>query len=477
MTADLWESFPSTYRAKEMKILASWILAGESGSVVGLSGCGRSNLLDFLCHRSDALQSYLLPGSKTVALIRVDLNTLPANNLSTLYRVILRSFYNVRDQFGASLQDKICALYLENRAEQDPFLSQSALQELLSLFQSQQLRAVFVFNRFDRFCQMATPRMVNTLRSLRDEFKDTLCYIVGMAQEAAYLPDPAILGQMYELVDNYTCWVGAMNEADARNLIARATRAAAGSLSEKDITTMLALTGRFPALLRATCYWWLTTSTRPPQAEWASQLTLEPAIQRRLEKIWAGLTQEEQYMLSELQKRQIAKSEETKTVIPGPVGAVTTFEDLTKDQHNILTRLAAKGVCQQTDSGRFIIGNLLAHYVAVVEGRGRGKIWLDEQTGEIYQGQNMLKGLTNLERAVLSFLVNYPRIRHPKTDLIINTWPDELRQQGVSDNSLYQVILSLRRAIEPNPGQPVYLITWRGKPEGGYQFFPEGRPA
>jgi ATP-binding cassette subfamily F protein uup len=26
------------------------------------------------------------------------------------------------------------------------------------------------------------------------------------------------------------------------------------------------------------------------------------------------------------------------------------------------------------------------------------------------------------------------------------------------------------------PSEPAYLITWRGKPEGGYQFFPEGRP-
>ncbi len=31
-----WQSFPPTYRAEEMQILARWILAGEGGSVVGL---------------------------------------------------------------------------------------------------------------------------------------------------------------------------------------------------------------------------------------------------------------------------------------------------------------------------------------------------------------------------------------------------------------------------------------------------------
>ena len=104
------------------------------------------------------------------------------------------------------------------------------------------------------------------------------------------------------------------------------------------------------------------------------------------------------------------------------------------------------------------------------------RISLDEPSGDIYQGQTLLKGLTELERSVLAFLIKQTRLRHTKTDLIFSTWPDELRQQGVTDNSLYQVVLAIRRAIEPTPSQPVYLITWRGKPEGGYQFFPEGRP-
>jgi DNA-binding response OmpR family regulator len=119
---------------------------------------------------------------------------------------------------------------------------------------------------------------------------------------------------------------------------------------------------------------------------------------------------------------------------------------------------------------------LLAAYLAGTKGEGRGKIWLDEETHEIYQGQTLLGPLAALEQSVLTFLIQRPRQRHTKTDLIINTWPDELRRQGVSDNSLYQVIFSLRQVIEPDPADPVYLVTWRGKPEGGYQFFPEGRP-
>ncbi|HHJ06117.1 MAG TPA: response regulator transcription factor [Anaerolineae bacterium] len=475
-----WTTYPATYRAKELKSIAGWISSGESGSVVGLLGSGRSNLLGFLCQRPEVLRTYLSNQAKPIVVIPIDLNNLPANTLSALYRVILRSFYRMRSQFEQSLQQAATALYLETRAERDPFLSQSALQELLLLFQAQQIQVVLVLNRFGQFGQRASIPMVNTLRGLRDDFKDTLCYIAGMAQEVAYLPDPDTLGDMYELLDNYVCWVGAMVEDDARNLIARAVYAAPVSPSEADMSAMLALSGGYPALLRSVCHWWLSVADKPAYPEWVTNLLAERSIQHRLVEIWEGLTQEEQFVLSELQKLQPAATGGAAKNNEGPDAESNnsnkTYDDFCKQNHDTLSRLAVKGVCRQTRAGWRIMADLLAAYVAQVKGRGRGRIWLDEESDEIYQGQTLLKNLTALERSVLSFLIKHPRVRHTKTDLIINTWAKDLRQRGVTDNSLYQVILSLRKEIEPVPGKQFYLITWRGKPEGGYQFFPEGRP-
>jgi len=475
-----WAAYRPAYRAEEMGIIAAWILSGESGSIVGLPGCGRANLLGFLCHRPEALQSYFPFKAKPIALIPVDLNNLPSNDLSTLYRIFLRSFYGVCEHFDQTLQETIITFFQENQGEQDPFVSQSALLELLLAFQAQQVQVVLVLNRFDRFCQMSTPEMVNTLRGLRDSFKGHLTYIVGMRQEAAYLPDPATLGDMYELVDSNVCWVGAMNEDDANNLIARATHTASAYPNDVEVTTMLALSGSFPSLLRTICNWWLITEDRPAESEWEITLLAERSIQHRLAKIWISLTQEEQFILSELQRLQTrAKRERAgnrKATNSSSKDFDKVFQDFTRLNEHTLARLAAKGVCDQIGTGWRVAGELLAAYIATAEGRGRGKIWLDEETEEVYQGPTPLKDLTSLERSILGFLIRHPRIRHTKTDLIISTWPDELRRKGVSDSSLYQVILTLRRKIEPNPGEPHYLTTWRGKPEGGYQFFPEGRP-
>lgn len=469
-----WVAYPATYRAREVSILAGWIAAGESGSVVGLPGSGRSNLLGFLCHRPEIMWAYPPIQVGSLALIPVDINNLPANNLSTLYRVIIRSFYWVRDQFNQPLPQKIAEVYQKTQFEQDPFVAQSALQELLFLFRSQQMRVVLVLNRFDSFCKMATPSMVNTLRGLRDDFKDTLSYLAGMTQEMAYLPDPTMLGEMYELLDNYVCWVGAMIEADGRNLIARATRSAPIAPTETDIKTMLNLTGGFPALLRATCHWWLLTKSKPAYPDWTETLLTERNIHHRLVQIWQGLTQEEQFTLAELQKLQTVGISNKREGIK-PKNFDQKYQNFTQAYQQILDRLTVKGVCHPTET-HWQIAALLAAYVAKVEERGRGRIWLDEKTGEIYQGPTPLADLTALEKSVLAFLIKHPRKSHTKTELIINAWPDELRQQGVADSSLYQIVLTLRKAIEPNPAEPSYLITWRGKPEGGYQFFPEGRP-
>ena len=69
--------------------------------------------------------------------------------------------------------------------------------------------------------------------------------------------------------------------------------------------------------------------------------------------------------------------------------------------------------------------------------------------------------------------------RLTKTALCYELWPDDViidLEVDVANARLQQVVRQLRKVIEPNPSQPIYLITWRGKPEGGYQLFPNGQP-
>ncbi len=104
------------------------------------------------------------------------------------------------------------------------------------------------------------------------------------------------------------------------------------------------------------------------------------------------------------------------------------------------------------------------------------KIWLDEQTQEIYQGDKPIHGLTHTEQMILRFLIQNSIVRHTQHALIEEVWSKEAYNEKTS-NTLQVHIAHIRKRIEPEPSsqKAQYIVTWYGRP-GGYQFFPEGKP-
>lgn len=458
-----WRNLPATYRQPEMTRLAGWIAAGESGAVLGLPGVGRATLLGYLCYRPDVLARYLPPGL-TAQLVAVDLHNLPDHRLATFYRVILRAFYENRQQFAEAQQQAITAIFRRyETVAQDAFLPQSGLRELLQMLQTDDVRVVLVLNRFDRFLYSATPQMTRTLRGLRDAFKGTLSYILGMEQEGIYLSGVESAAPLRTLLDTYVCWVGPLSPADGLDMIRRQT-ARENEMPASAADHLLSLTGGYPALLRVACSWWLAAASLPPQPEWAAILSQQPNVRHRLQELWQSLTQDEQLALSELVKIEAH---------PSAGRAISAASDLAQ----VLAQLARKGVCRQTSAAEWrIVGELIAAFVAAQEGISRGKLWRDARTGFIYQGRQQIEGLAPQEIAVLAYFLENPFVRHTHDELIENAWPPDVHAAGLTTGAVYQAIRGIRTRIEPDPSNPVYLITRRGSRDGGYQLFPEGRP-
>lgn len=506
-----WQQLPASYRSQEVTRIAEWIRSGRSGCVVGLTESGRSNLLTFLTHRSEVLQASLSTGNPTAAnivLIPVDIYNLPANDLSSLYRTILHAFYWARERIDPELHRYATELYMENRHIQDPFPPQMALYDLLRAFEDADFRVVLILNRFDRFCATATPQMLNTLRGVRDTFKGTLSYIVGMLQEAIYLPDGVSLGDLHDILDRHVCWVGSMTVEDARSMLMRDVLPSDQSLPDDSIAAILRLSGLFPGLLKTVGLWWLgqtfsATNVTPDLMQLRSALMEETSLRFRLERIWNCLTQEEQLALSELQKLEkqlpkecdpleaitlaLAQQSNGDTTQPAAKTSKKTKEkalkkslqkeldQLSKRHEYTLIQLAKKGLCEKIGSNWWIKSLLLSAFVETQEGRAKGRVWLDKETKQIHQGQEIIQDLSGLQHEILTFLIQNPRVRHTNDDIISNAWPDDEQREGISDNTLQVHIRSIRKRVEPHPAKPNYLVTWRGNP-GGYIFYPEGRP-
>ncbi len=472
-----WQRYPDTYRAPELRTIASWINKGESGCVVGLPGIGRSTLLGFLYHRPKVFAKYLTIPPETVAVIPIDLNILPDDTIATVYRVILRAFYRARGQFDDPLQQIITASYQQHADARDPFLPQSALLELLALFQARETRLIWILNHFDEFLKTATPEMARTLRSLRDSYKGMLCYLLGMLTEMAHLPDQEVGRPLYDILDINVTWVGPLSEPDTGHMIRRELRTAVPPPDTKEIQQLWQLTGGHPTLIRVVAHSWATEGRQQNRAQWIESLLAQRNVQYRLTRLWDGLTQEEQFALSELQKAHMLSSV--------PQAEETAHDDNKRQKHlqtvkklyyDAMLSLQKKGVCQRTNDNWYVFSALFSAYVRQVEGRSRGRIWQDTLTRELFQGRAALANLTPLERETLRFFVQYPRVQHTYTSIFEAAWPEDVQHAATSNETIQQMIRGIRKKIEPNPSQPVYIVTWRGQPEGGYQFFPEGRP-
>lgn len=462
-----WQEHPVTYRAPQMSLLAKWIDARLSGSVVGWRGSGRSNLLGFLCHRPEVLRSYLTCPERVVILVPVDLNNLPARTLSAFYRVILRAFYEIRHRLPSDLQAPVAELFQAHRAATDAFLPQSALRELLLHAQARSYRVVLVMDRFDACCPMLTPAIGNTMSGLRDSFRDTLSYIVGVRQDLTYLESLNLPDDLLRLLTAHTCYLGPYTAADAGQMLTQLTRASARPPGDAEIQALLALSGGYPTLIKAVCDWWLLTTPRPPLPQWQAALLATPITQRSLQELWQNLTSEEQEALAEVQRQAAGRG---------------AFAPARRQRFAaVCTALVDKGICQPTvlrtgEASWAISSSLLAAYTRQVGHTSRGALWLDDASQQIYHGQQPLIDLAPKEYAVLCALIQQPNVRHTYTDLITSAWTSAERYHGVTNDSLFQVVRNLRQKIEADPSRPHYLVNWRGKPEGGYLLYPEGRP-
>jgi len=457
-----WIEHKRSYRTQEIQMVSNWIRMGASGSIIGLNGSGKSDLIGFLCHRTDVLQHYLSADAQRMTLLPMDLNALPDNTLAALFRVILRTFYEYQSRFDPEVQWLISHLYIENRATTDPFLSQSALRELLLYLQQRRHRVVFALDRFDLFCSMVTPEMGDALRALRDSFKDSLSYIASMRLGLSYIPEPELLGDLHRLLDQHICYVGPMNEQDTRDTILRRVGLVTAPPHQQEMTKMWQLSGGYPSLVMVICRWWLSGERPPSIEQWQDHLLMQSTVRHRLEDIWAGLTQEQQLVMAEVEKSTHHGAH---------------AQNIVGERYaHVLAHLAERKLCIRHEGAWRVFSDLFAAHVAAVGGRSRGKISFDAGTKTLYHGEQPLIGLSPKESALLQFLVEQPYTQHSYTDLIVAVWNEDERYHGVSNDSLYQLVRTLRLKIEPNPSQPVYVANWRGRPEGGYIFYPEGRP-
>jgi len=245
----VWETYPITYRQKEIQTILSAVQSGECVSVIGLSGAGKSNLMGFMTHREDAF-----PHPRAL----VDCNRLGESSTDAFFRLIRYSLGDTAPSAGEPIDEWIALEALIHRR-----LGENSGSYCLLL------------DRFEFLTENSNQVITSNLRALRDAYKYQLTFVTATRRPHAPHTEFA------ELFYAHTLWLGPLSELDTHWNVTRYAQRVRQNWGDDVVQKMLELTRGYPSLLRAVSEAYAGGAPLD-----LVELKRNPTVRRRISEFW-----------------------------------------------------------------------------------------------------------------------------------------------------------------------------------------------
>ena len=440
-----WANFPVDYRAEEVATILQWVKLSESGVVVGGSGTGKSNIAGYLASRPDVTSGYLPEPPTNYLFVYLDFNALPSINTPNFYRFVLYTLQEVLVN-DAELSQRLEQMIARITNPEDVFALYMAVRQAHDLIiRDADKQIIWLLDRFDEGCQRLEAETLNSLRSLRDQYKDRLSLIAFTRYPLARLRNPAEYDELHEIMIMNTCYVGPMNWRDGQWPAAQTMNRYQKSLPAVAIQEIYKLCGGLPAFLKiaytALAAEDLAANESPDQ--WRRKIRAIPAFQRNCQEIWDSYTPVEQAAL-----RVLALQPDQGPIPP-----------------EVASYLQQMGILQKSYNGETLelFSPLFADFI---RGQTEGERGLAVRDNMVYRnGMPLPAPLTRQEFDLLSYLYKRENCVCEREELSKHLWPDDVMVVE-SEERLNGLIRRLRRKIEVDNGHK-YIENIRGR---GYKF-------
>ena len=445
---------PLTYRQEIAEPIFQLIRSGESVAVVGLASMGKSRLLRFVL-RPDVQAHYLGDASPATWLVRVDGNRLATVSEWGLYELLLTALIEAASgQLEAGVVDWLGGLRREVILSENALLARRYVELATQVLCRQQpLRLCLVCDEFDECYRSLPASSLHNLRFLRDADRYSLCYLLLLRDHPARLRSPDDHEGFYELFSRSILGLKPYMLADGRRVLAQLAVRRRFPLTAQQEELLLHLSGAHPGLMVVLFDRFLRAKEGDPVegpaeevVRWA--LAQEP-VSEECRRVWNGLGQDEQLALSRL--------------VQGG-GVPPALREL----------LLLKGLLQEVEGGRTVFGSpLLREYVRTQASIDGDSFRLDEPSAALWVEGRRVSDLTRLEFELLRYLYRRRGQVCSREEILGALYPDERIEAIGGDNRVDSLMRHLRRAVEPVPEQPRYLLTVRGH---GYRLVDKPEP-
>lgn len=452
--SEIGPEHPLTYRQEIVEPVFQLIRSGESAAVVGLASMGKSRLLRFLL-RPDVQAHYLGDDSPATWLVLVDGNRLATVSEWGWYELLLTALTEAAcGRLGAGVGDWLGGLQKEVILSENALLARRYVELATRvLCRKHAVRICLVCDEFDECYRSLPPSGLNTLRFLRDADRYSLCYLLLLRDHPARLRSPDDHEGFYELFSRSILGLKPYTPVDARRVLAQLAVRRRFSLTVQQEETLLYLSGAHPGLMVALFDQFLHCREGFPVAGSAEEVVrwalAQESVGEECRKVWNGLRQDEQLALHRLVQGR----------------------DVPYALHELLV---LKGVLYAAEGGGSLFGSpVLRDYVRTQVSVDVGSLWLDEPAAAVWIEGRRVSDLTRLEFELLRYLYRRRGQVCSREEILGAVYPDEHIEAAGGDNRVDSLMRHLRRAVEPVPEQPRYLLTVRGH---GYRLVDRPEP-
>jgi hypothetical protein len=302
------------FRKEEVSYLMKKWTSVESCALVGVGSIGKSNLLQ---HLSDVRVHKHYLGEEKAKKFRpivIDSNMLgPLTDDEQFrcwagYELLMHRLYLAFYPFDVlgDQAEKFHETYLQLQDGTNPLYAYMGLRyfELgLQFFLRQGVQLVFMFDEFEELLKQLPVRFFQSLRGLRDTHKKQLSFITFTREPLSILikkfdlPTDEI-EPFVELFTDNEYFVGPYNQQDSYNMVTALLKRNNVQYGEEFKHYLVAITGGFAGILRATFQVLNTHPTIFTEHETLlPKLVARKPIKTECETIWKGLTDREQNIL------------------------------------------------------------------------------------------------------------------------------------------------------------------------------------
>lgn len=418
--------------------LLEHLACGHCVSVVGLSNSGKSRLLRKMA-ASEARQVYARHADREALLVYIDCNRAVAISSQAFYELVLRSILehlaDERDGVFGDLRDAHQTVTEANNAFAASLSFNLALSELCGQLDKD---LCLFFDEFDEIYRALDDRALLNLRALRDRFNDQLAFATATTRSLPALRGQTVEDEFAELFSRFTFGMPLLRDEEALAIIQDLE---IGSLTDNLRSKAVELSGGHPGILVAVSQ---SFANLPEQAarDPGGFVHFEPQPRAECLKLWNQLTEEEHESLITL--------------------ALNPKAGLPRQQTRHLNALGML-------KGGSIFSPIFAEFVSR---RGRGPdidaqgVYLDADSGDVWVDGIRVPVLTDLEYRLLELLYERRDKLTDKYQIVTAVWGEDYLGE-VDDARVEKLISRLRSKIEPEPSEPCYIITRRGR---GYKL-------